>query len=113
MNVSSLVRREMYESNQPVEAETCKESDRELTPEVKARPVSDDSVVAVECVRPLGMRDPRLLTVVEVAGVLGIGRSKVYELLYRGELKSVKIGSCRRVRNSDLGDFVRYLDDVS
>ena len=58
------------------------------------------------------MHDPRLLTVIEVAGVLGVGRSKVYELLYRGELKSVKIGSCRRVRYSDLGDFVRYLDDA-
>ena len=103
----------MYASSQPVEDKKCKESDRELTPEVETRPVSDDSVVAVEGVRPLGMQDPRLLTVVEVAGVLGIGRSKVYELLYRGELKSVKIGSCRRVRYSDLGDFVRYLDDAS
>jgi excisionase family DNA binding protein len=54
-----------------------------------------------------------LFTVVEVAKILGIGRSKVYELLYRGELKSVKIGGSRRVRYNDLGEYVRYLDDAS
>jgi excisionase family DNA binding protein len=55
----------------------------------------------------------QLFTVVEVAKILGIGRSKVYELLYRGELKSVKIGGSRRVRYNDLGEYVRYLDDAS
>ena len=63
--------------------------------------------------RPLWGLDVRLLTVVEVARILGIGRSKVYELLYSGELKSVKIGASRRVRYSDLRDYVRYLDDES
>jgi excisionase family DNA binding protein len=55
----------------------------------------------------------QLFTVVEVAAILGIGRSKVYELLYAGDLKSVKIGGSRRVRYTDLGDYVRYLDDAS
>jgi len=63
--------------------------------------------------RPLWGLDVRLLTVVEVARILGIGRSKVYELLYSGELKSVKIGAARRVRYIDLRDYVRYLDDES
>lgn len=63
--------------------------------------------------RPLWGLDVRLLTVVEVARILGIGRSKVYELLYSGELKSVKIGASRRVRYSDLSHYVRYLDDES
>ena len=62
---------------------------------------------------PLCTSELRLLTVVEVARVLSIGRSKVYELLYAGELKSVKIGGSRRVRYSDLGDYVRCLDDAS
>ena len=62
---------------------------------------------------PLCTSEVRLLTVVEVAKLLGIGRSKVYELLYAGELKSVKIGGSRRVRYTDLGDYVRYLDDAS
>jgi excisionase family DNA binding protein len=63
--------------------------------------------------RPLGTTDVQLFTVVEVARLLGVGRSKVYDLLYRGELKSVKIGGSRRVRYSDLGEFIRYLDDAS
>lgn len=63
--------------------------------------------------RPLWMRDVQLLTVNEVAGLLGIGRSTVYELLYKGELRSVKIGGSRRIRYSDLGEYVRYLDDAS
>ena len=63
--------------------------------------------------RPLWGLELQLLTVVEVARMLVIGRSKVYELLYSGELKSVKIGAARRVRYSDLRDYVRYLDDES
>lgn len=63
--------------------------------------------------RPLWGLDMQLLTVVEVSRMLGIGRSKVYELLYSGELKSVKIGAARRVRYSDLRDYVRCLDDES
>lgn len=38
-----------------------------------------------------------LLTPGEAARVLGIGRSKVYELILVGSLESLKIGSCRRV----------------
>jgi len=63
--------------------------------------------------RPLLWKDLQLFTVAEVSGFLGIGRSKVYELLYKDELKSVKIGGSRRVRYSDLGEYVRYLDNES
>lgn len=66
-----------------------------------------------DAVRPLGIADIQLLTVVEVARTLAIGRSSVYELMYKGDLKSVKIGGCRRIRYSDLGEYVRYLDDAS
>jgi excisionase family DNA binding protein len=72
-----------------------------------------ESASTVDSVRPLLSQDLQLFTVVEVAELLGIGRSKVYELLYGGELKSVKIGGSRRVRYSDLGEYVRYLDDAS
>jgi excisionase family DNA binding protein len=66
-----------------------------------------------EKLRRLLSEDLQLFSVVEVAQFLGIGRSKVYELLYKGELKSVKIGGSRRIRYSDLGEYVRYLDDAS
>jgi excisionase family DNA binding protein len=67
----------------------------------------------VENVGPLSNWELQLFSVVEVSEFLGLGRSKVYELLYSGELKSVKIGGSRRIRYSDLGEFVRYLDDAS
>jgi len=38
-----------------------------------------------------------LYTPVEACRVLGVGRSKVYELLGAGELTSVRIGACRRI----------------
>ena len=38
-----------------------------------------------------------LLTPEETADALGIGRSKVYELLRTGALESVKVGRCRRI----------------
>ncbi len=73
----------------------------------------DQFLILGETIRPLGSNDVLLLTVIQVAQFLNIGRSKVYELLYKGELKSVKIGGSRRVRYSDLGEYVRYLDDAS
>jgi len=43
--------------------------------------------------------DERLaLTVPEAAERIGIGQTKVYELVARGDLPSVKIGRCRRIR---------------
>ena len=78
----------------------------ECTSEIVSTKIGDS-------VRPLCTDELQLFTVVEVAALLGIGRSKVYELLYAGELKSVKIGGSRRVRYTDLGDYVRYLDDAS
>ena len=41
--------------------------------------------------------DKLLLRPVEAAEAIGIGRSKVYELIARGELPSVRIGSSVRV----------------
>lgn len=41
--------------------------------------------------------DKLLLTPTEAAAALGIGRSKVYELLQAGQLQSVHIGTCRRI----------------
>jgi excisionase family DNA binding protein len=43
------------------------------------------------------MSTPVLLTPTEAARALGIGRSKLYELLQTGVLESVHIGACRRI----------------
>jgi excisionase family DNA binding protein len=51
-----------------------------------------------------------LLRPTEAAHRLGIGRTKVYELMASGELRSVKIGGARRVSATALVDFVARLD---
>jgi excisionase family DNA binding protein len=41
---------------------------------------------------------------------LGIGRTKLYELMASGQLRSVKIGGARRVSATALAEFVAALD---
>lgn len=52
-----------------------------------------------------------LLTPEEAADVIGIGRSKMYELIGRGEIRSVKIGALRRVPFKAIELFVESLAD--
>ncbi|HEU5034281.1 MAG TPA: helix-turn-helix domain-containing protein [Mycobacteriales bacterium] len=53
---------------------------------------------------------PRLLlTPTEAAEALGIGRSKLYELLKSGVVPSITIGACRRIVASDLAIVVEQL----
>jgi len=47
-----------------------------------------------------------LLTVEEAAEALAIGRTKAYELIDSGALRSVKIGRCRRVPVAAMHEFV-------
>lgn len=49
----------------------------------------------------------------EAARALGIGRSKVYELIAAGTLRSVKIGGARRVPATALAEFVAALEEVA
>jgi excisionase family DNA binding protein len=51
-----------------------------------------------------------LLTAEEAARALRVGRSKVYELMRSGELRSVKIGGSRRVSAAALAEFVARLE---
>ena len=53
--------------------------------------------------------DALLLKVPEAAAQLGISRATLYELIAAGTLPSVKVGGCRRIRASDLRDFVAQL----
>ncbi len=50
-----------------------------------------------------------LLTPTEAAKVLGIGRSKTYQLLQSGQLQSVHIGSCRRIPLEAVHKFLAEL----
>jgi excisionase family DNA binding protein len=53
--------------------------------------------------------DKLLLKPVEAAHVLGIGRTKLFELLASGELESVQIGHSRRVPRDALDDYLAHL----
>lgn len=52
-----------------------------------------------------------LLTPAEAAICLGIGRSKLYELLAAGVVGSIRIGKCRRVPLAALEAFVASLEE--
>lgn len=51
----------------------------------------------------------QLLTVAEAAGLLNVGRNKIFELIRDNRLVSVKIDSSRRVRLSALQQYVDSL----
>ena len=50
-----------------------------------------------------------LFTPEETAEVMGIGRTKVYELLRAGVIDSVRIGACRRVPVAALHEYLDRL----
>ena len=54
---------------------------------------------------------PALYTVERAARRLSLGRSKVYQLLARGDLPSVRIDGARRIKASDIDQFVERLGE--
>jgi len=52
-----------------------------------------------------------LLTVKPVLKRLSISRSMLYHLLSTGQIRSVKIGSARRIPASAVDDYIRQLLD--
>ncbi len=57
------------------------------------------------------MTDKVLLTPEEAAETLSIGRTKVYELLALGVLRSVQIGKSRRIPVEAIHDLIARLAD--
>ena len=53
--------------------------------------------------------EPLLLTVVEAARLLSVGRTTIYELIERGELRTVHIGRASRVPVTAVNDYVARL----
>lgn len=51
--------------------------------------------------------DSILINVDEAARLLGLGRSKTYELVLSGQLRSLKIGRSRKIPKQALDEFVR------
>jgi excisionase family DNA binding protein len=46
----------------------------------------------------------------DAARALGIGRTKVYELIRRGELRSVRLDGLRRIPMAALVEYVKRLE---
>ena len=47
----------------------------------------------------------------DAARVLGVGRTKVYELMRSGALRSVRVGGLRRIPVAALNEFVTRLKE--
>ena len=59
------------------------------------------------------MPEKLLLTVVEAAQRIGLGRTFTYDLIRRGQLRSLKIGGARRVAVADIEEFVLRLREAA
>lgn len=53
---------------------------------------------------------PILFSTEEVGRLLGIGKCRVYDLIRRRELRSVKVGASRRISARALRDYVELLE---
>ena len=52
---------------------------------------------------------PMLFNAVQVAKIMGVSKSQVYNLMNSGRLGSVSIGSSRRVTNNQMNEFITSL----
>jgi excisionase family DNA binding protein len=53
-----------------------------------------------------GSREPWLLRVEDVAELLGVSRSSVYNLMNTNQLPSIRIAGCRRIPMEQLREWV-------
>lgn len=51
--------------------------------------------------------DPICIRVNDAARMIGVGRTKLYELISSGELEAIKIGKATRITTASLYDLVR------
>jgi excisionase family DNA binding protein len=56
------------------------------------------------------LRGPALLTIDEVVTALRLGRSHLYRLIRRGEIRQVHVGRAARVPRSEVERFLRRLE---
>lgn len=57
--------------------------------------------------------DKLLLRVEEVAELLDVGRTRVYQLIRCGELRSIKIGGSRRIPSTAVQHYLDQLLDAA
>ncbi|GAC1441359.1 MAG: hypothetical protein NVSMB55_08970 [Mycobacteriales bacterium] len=74
-----------------------------------AGPVSDTSLAAVTA----ATAGQLLLTIAEAAAVLRVSRAKLYELMRRGEVASVRLGGSRRIPRTALVGYIEMLTETA
>ena len=55
----------------------------------------------------------RVFSVVEAAAILGIGRSKLYEFISSGEIRSIRIGRLRKIPVAAIDEFLASRESAS
>ena len=50
---------------------------------------------------------PDIMSINELRSALGIGRTKAYELVNTGEIRSIKVGKAIRIPKTSLLDYVK------
>ncbi len=60
-------------------------------------------------IKETSMSDQLLLTIVEAANQLSMGRTSLYALVMRGDIESVTIGRSRRITRQALDAYVARL----
>jgi excisionase family DNA binding protein len=56
---------------------------------------------------------PILYNTNQVAKIMSISRSKVYELMNKGQLGSLRIGRSRRISGNQIESFIQNLEKVT
>jgi excisionase family DNA binding protein len=82
---------------------------RSQTTFLQIEPHAGDGVSDGLCV--VGPCDVLLVRPEDAARVLGVGRTKIYELIRSGALRSVRVGGLRRVPVAALNEFVTRLEE--
>ena len=67
-------------------------------------------MIVTEFQIPAELRGKRNLRVTEAETILGLGRTKIYELISQGRLKSLKIDGARRIPVSAIEEFLAAQD---
>ena len=65
--------------------------------------MGDETTSTRPVVRPL------LVSVEQAAGLLGIGRTTLYELMRQGDVRPIRIGRCVRIPQRELEAYVARL----
>lgn len=91
---------------------TVRAANGEVVGSGEAHPDFEDAVAAAERHHPHVEAGSDLVTVAEVAAVLGVSRMTTYRLIHDGLLPAIRVGRSFRVTRKAVADFVRAASTV-